>query len=229
MIEYPNLDKLVEKNLNHDLPVYRKNHPLLPKHIFRMAFIGASHSGKGNLLLNMLLNLIDYDTLHIISETHDGINELFKKLAEKNDTIKFYSDPQQFDLQTLDPKQTNVVVFDDICHNSKVQDIISACFSLGRHHSCSVIYLSQSYFKLPVFLRNNCTNFLIFRLGQDSEFQKLHSRLASDLPIEVFKKMYKEAVKENKYGFLYINLLGEKPIDKYKNRFDKEFSFLQNE
>ncbi len=226
MISYPNFDALVETKLNHNLPNYLANHPSLPKNPFRMCLIGASASGKGNLLLNMLTNLLDYDNLFMISETDDGINEYIKNLANENSCFHFYSDVNEFDLKQLNPTKTNLIVFDDICHNSKAQDMISSCFSLGRHHGASIIYLSQSFFKLPVFIRNNSTYFCIFRLGMDSELGKIHDRLASDVSREKFKQMYQAAVKLQPYGFIFINLLGSDPKEKYKNRFEQYFDFL---
>ena len=224
-IEYKNYDKLVEKYLNHDLPTYKTNHPLLPKHIFRMCLIGVSNSGKTNLLINMLDNLVDYDCLYIISETSDGINEYFQKLAEKsNGAINFFSNANDFNLEMLDPKKTNVIIFDDICHNTKAQEMIASCFSLGRHHSASIIYLSQSYFKLPVFVRNNTNQFLLFRLGQDSELGKIHQRLGTEVSLQRFKQMYEIAVKRQKYGFMYINLLADDLQHPFMNRFDGIFA-----
>ena len=225
-IYYPNYDKVIETKINHSITTFRQNHPLLMKNPFRMCVIGVSGSGKSNLIFNMLLNLVDYDTLSIISNTQDGIYEIIQKLADKDSSVKFYIDINDINIQSLDPSKTNLVIFDDlITNNKKDQARIEACFSLGRHYGVSCIYISQSYFRLTPMIRNNSNYYLIFKLGQHHELGAIHRRLASEISLKTFHKMYQTAVLEKKYGFIYIDMNANSFNDKYKDKFDYTFTF----
>ena len=57
--------------------------------------------------------------------------------------------------------QKVLIVDDYVCENN--QNEIINYFIKGRHSNYSVIYLSQTYFKVPKNIRDNCSHFCIFR------------------------------------------------------------------
>ncbi|CAH3171121.1 unnamed protein product [Porites lobata] len=54
-----------------------------------------------------------------------------------------------------------IVIFDDyICE--KNQKKLIEYFMQGRHKNCSVIYLSQSFYRTPIDIRINCSHFCLY-------------------------------------------------------------------
>ena len=141
----------------------------MPSKRFRMLICGPSGSGKTNALVHMLLRpLMYYDKVYLYAKNIDQekykllSNEL-NKVAKKNkfsfDKIYKYSNNEIKDVDELENKLQKVVIFDDyICDNN--QDEIIKYFIQGRHKSCSVIYLSQSYYKTDKNIRLNCDHFI---------------------------------------------------------------------
>ena len=103
-----------------------------------------------------------------------------------------------------------IFIFDDyVCE--KDQSEIVDYFIQGRHKNCSVIYLSQSFYKTPKDIRLNCSHFCIFEFPSSRERNLISSELGVD------KEKYKKAIEE-KHHFLYV----DKPRKKVKENFTGE-------
>ena len=96
-----------------------------------------------------------------------------------------------------------IVIFDDY--------VIVDYFIQGRHKNCSVIYLSQSFYKTPRDIRLNCSHYCIYEFPSSKERGMISSELGVD------KKKYKKATNKL-YSFLYI----DKPKKKVKRNFTGE-------
>ena len=163
--------------------------------------------GKTNALVHMLLKLLIYcDQIYLYAKNIDQekyqllANEL-NKLSVKNkfsvDKIYEYSNSSIKDVDELENELQKIVIFDDyIC--DKNQDQIIKYFIQGRHKNCSVIYLSQSYYKTDKNIRLNCDHFILYEMNSVRE----ESMLTREIGIPIYK--YKEATK-NQYHFFYID------------------------
>ncbi|CAH3182414.1 unnamed protein product [Porites lobata] len=78
-----------------------------------------------------------------------------------------------------------------------------------RHKNCSVIYLSQSFYKTPEDIRLNCSHYCLYEFPSSREADRISSELG------VNKEDYKAATKKP-YSFLYV--------DKPKKRIAKNFT-----
>ena len=147
----PNYDNLLNKKNN-----FKQLYDFMPSKSFRLLICGPSGSGKTNALVHMSLKpLIYYDKVYLYAKNIDQdkyqllakeINKVAKKNKFKIDKIYEYSNDKIKDVDELENKLQKVVIFDDyIC--DKNQDQIKKYFIQGRHKNCSVIYLSQSYYK----------------------------------------------------------------------------------
>ena len=117
-----------------------------------------------------------------------------------NDAIIPISDLNYKDNQKL-------IIFDDyVCEKNQRQ--IVDYFIQGRHKNCSVIYLSQSFYKTPRDIRLNCSHYCIYEFPSSTEKNMISSELGVD------KEKFKKATKEN-YSFLYV----DKPKKKFKKNF----------
>ena len=100
-----------------------------------------------------------------------------------------------------------LVIFDDfVCE--KNQRLLIDYFVMGRHKNCSVIYLSQSYFKTPKDIRLNCSHFCLFDFPSKREVSLMCNEN------NVSQDAYRKATIEP-FSFLYV--------DKPKIRIAKNF------
>ena len=154
----------------------------------------------------LLKPLIYYDKIYLYAKNIDEekyqllANEL-NKIAKTNkfsvDKIYEYSNSSIKDVDELENKLQKVIIFDDyIC--DKNQDQIVKYFIQGRYKNCSVIYLSQSYYKTDKNIRLNCDHFILYEMNSVREESMISKE--TSVPIEKYKKATK-----NQYHFLYID------------------------
>jgi hypothetical protein len=107
------------------------------------------------------------------------------------------------DLDSLDKSYQNLVVFDDFV-TEKDQDLIIDYFIRGRKKNCSIIYISQSYFKTPKDIRLQCDYFAIFEINSDREVSEICRDHCGSLDKDEFKYYFNMATKDP-YCFLLID------------------------
>ena len=90
-----------------------------------------------------------------------------------------------------------IVIFDDFVCERNQQPLIDY-FIQGRHKNCSVIYLSQSYYKTPKNIRLNCSHFCVYEFPSNNEVSMICREN------NVGKEQYKRATK-NPFSFLFID------------------------
>ena len=181
-MEIPNYDSQNSRNEN-----FKQTYPYMPKNTFRMLLCGNSGSGKTNLLCHILMSpLIYFDQLHLYAKNleQDKYKNMIEKMNEisqqvgydvlvcNNDDIKPVSNIQNTDLQ-------RVIIFDDFVCEKNQKPLIDY-FIQGRHKNCSVIYLSQSFYKTPKDIRLNCSNFAIYDFPSSRERNLISQELGVD-------------------------------------------------
>ena len=64
-----------------------------------------------------------------------------------------------------DKENKILIVFDDMIadmiHNKKLNSIVTELFIRGRKLNISLVFITQSYFKVPKYVRLNTTHFLV--------------------------------------------------------------------
>ena len=70
-----------------------------------------------------------------------------------------------------------LVVFDDMIadmsNNKKLNSIVTELFIRGRKLNISLVFITQSYFKVPKDVRLNTTPFFIKKISNRSELQQI--------------------------------------------------------
>ena len=143
--------------------------------------------------------LLYYDEIYLYAKNLDQekyqnlmnkMNEISRNAVDydimtvSNDKIVPISDIDYEDNQKL-------VIFDDyVCEKNQRQ--IVDHFIQGRHKNCSVIYLSQSFYKTPRDIRLNCSHYCIYEFPSSRERNMISSELGVDK--EKFKKATKKTV-----------------------------------
>ena len=106
-------------------------------------------------------------------------------------------------------KRKVLIVFDDmiadIMTNKRFQSIIKDLFIRCRKSNISFVFITQSYFSVPKVLRLNLTHYLIMKINNKRELQKIAINHSADINYRDFIKMYRECTKEP-YNFLTIDI-----------------------
>lgn len=182
---------------------YKQLYDFMPNNCFRMLICGPSGSGKTNTLLHMILKLLYYDKIYLYAKNLDQgkYQQLIKKFKPINNDVGYdiieTSNDEIIPVNQLEGDNQKLVIFDDyICE--KNQAPLIDYFIRGRHKNCSVIYLSQSYYKTPKDIRLNCSHFCIYDFPSNNE----RSMICREN--NVSKEQYNRATSDP-YSFIYID------------------------
>ena len=74
-------------------------------------------------------------------------------------------------------------------------------FISGRKLSISIVFITQSYFKVPKDVRPNSTHFFIMKIPNKRELQQIALNHLLDIDFKDFIKIYKKCTAES-YSFL---------------------------
>ena len=71
-------------------------------------------------------------------------------------------------VNSLESDSQKIVILDDFICDKNQKPLIDY-FIQGRHKNCSVIYLSQSFYKTPKDVRLNCSHYVIYDFPSSNE------------------------------------------------------------
>ena len=209
-MEIPNYDT------NTKNKKFKQRYSFMPNDTFRMLICRNSGSGKTNLLYHMLIEpLFYYDKIYLYAKNleQEKYQNLMKEMNEASNEEAGYkimevSNDKIIPITHL-PYEDNqkIVIFDDYVCEKNQREIIDY-FIQGRHKNCSVIYLSQSFYKTPRDIRLNCSHYCIYEFPSSREGNMISSELGVD------KEKFKKATKKP-YSFLYV----DKPKKRVKRNF----------
>ena len=58
-------------------------------------------------------------------------------------------------------------------NNKKLNSVVTKLFIRGRKLNISLVFITQSYFKVPKDVRLNTTHFFIMKISNKREFQQI--------------------------------------------------------
>jgi hypothetical protein len=187
-----------------------------------MCVVAPSGSGKTNFLVN-LIHLFSsgakgtFADITIITRNKD--EPLYKYLTTKCEQIQVKEGLQNIPpLDKMDKRENHLVCFDDLVL-AKDQSAIENYYIRARKLNCSVIYLSQSYFRIPKIIRNNCSYMVILKLSGNREVNLILSEFGLGVSREQLLAMYEYATKE-KFSPLLIDL-EEEPTKRFRKGFEE--------
>ena len=165
--------------------------PYIPDHLHRILIIGDSGSGKTNALSNLINNQPDIDKIYLYAKDpykakyQFSINKRertgLKLLIDCKAIIEYSNDVQDvyknIDEYNLGKKRKILIVFDDMIadmiNNKKLNSIVTELFIRGRKLNISVVFITQSYFKVPKDVRLNFNHLFIMKIPNKREFQQI--------------------------------------------------------
>ena len=182
---------------------FRQLYNFMPNQCFRMLVCGPSGSGKTNTLMHMIYNLLYYDKVYLYAKNLDqskyqNLMDMFQPISDEAgyDVIEASND-QIIPVSDLNDDNQKLVIFDDFVCEKNQKPLIDY-FIRGRHKNCSVIYLSESYYKTPKDIRLNCSHFSIYEFPSANEMALICRE--NSIP----KELYEKATKEQ-FSFIYID------------------------
>ena len=102
-------------------------------------------------------------------------------------------------------KRKILIVFDDmiadVINNKKLNPVVTELFIKGRKLNISIVFITQSYFKVPKDVRLNSTHFFIMKIPNKREFQQIALNHSSDIDFKDFIKNYEKCTAEP-YSFM---------------------------
>ena len=109
----------------------------------------------------------------------------------------------------------------DMIHNKKLNSIVTELFIRGRKLNISLVFITQSYFKVPKDVRLNSTHFFIMKIPNKRELQQIALNHSSHINSKDFTTMYKKCTTEP-YSFLVNNatLASNNPLTFRKDLFN---------
>ena len=111
-------------------------------------------------------------------------------------------------INNYNPDKENkiLLVFDDMIadmvHNKKLNSIVTELFIRGTKLNISLVFIIQSYFKVPKDVRLNTTHFFITKTFSKGELQQIAINHSSDIGTEDLVIIYRKCTAEP-YSFFY--------------------------
>ena len=190
-----NFDEYTNENKKEHNP----NWPDIPDHPYRILTIGGSGSGKANALLNLIQNQPYIDKIYLCAK--DPYEAKYQFLINKRESVGInrLNDPKAFieyfnnmhkvykNIDNYNPGKENkiLIVFDDMIadmiKNKELNSIVRELFIRVRKLNISLIFITQSYFKVPKGVRLNTSNFFIMKIPNKKELQQIAINHSSDI------------------------------------------------
>ena len=169
--------------------------------------------------MNLINNQPDIDKIYLYAK--DPYEKKYQYLINKREKVglNHFNDPKAFieysnDMQDVYEniedynsikKCKILIVFDDMIadmiNNNKLNPIVTELFIRGRKLNISIVFITQSYFKVPKDVRLNSTHFFIMKIPNKRELLQIALNHSSNIYFKDFMNIYKKCTTEP-YSFL---------------------------
>ena len=192
---------------NENKTEYNLKWPYILDHQYRTLVIEISGSRKTNVLLNSINNQLDIDKIYLYAK--DPCEAKYQLLIKKrestglkhfnvlksfqmysNDMQNVYKDIEEYNIG----KESKILIafndmISDIINNKKLNSIITELFIKGTKLNISLVFITQSYFKVPKDVRLNSTYFFIMKISNKRELQQIALNHSLDIDFKAFIKI----------------------------------------
>jgi hypothetical protein len=161
---------------------------------FRMIIIGGSGSGKTNFVMNLIkITSGTFENITLCTKNADEVlyNHLKKQLK---DDLTIFEDGVIPDIKEFNDKRQRLIIFDDLCLQ-KDQKRIQEYWVRGRKLGLSMVYISQSFYRIPKTIRIN-SNYVVFRrLSSKKDLESILKDFTLNISLQELQKIYDYATK----------------------------------
>ena len=81
-------------------------------------------------------------------------------------------------------------------NNKKLNSIVTELFIRGRKLNISLVFITQSYFKVPKDVRLNTTHYFISQIPNKREIKQIAINHSSDISTKDFENIYRKCTAE---------------------------------
>ena len=108
----------------------------------------------------------------------------------------------------------------DMIHNKKLNSIVTELFIRGREFNIYLVFITQSYFKVPKDVRISTSHFFIAKIPKKRELQQIAINHSSDIDSTDLVNIYRKCTDEP-YSFSVndTTLASNNPLMFRKNLF----------
>jgi len=142
-----------------------------------------------------------------------------KNLFKNHDETKMYEELTYDNLRETierikgtDPKENNVIIFDDMASYLKNRDTLTLFKELifnRRHIRTSIFFLNQTFFSVPKELRRLFSNIFLFKVSKN-EMKNVFEEVVEDDKIKDLMPTIAKVVYDKPYQYLFINTDNQK-------------------
>lgn len=191
----------------------------VPIHPFVLGIIGGSRTGKSDTAITTILKCDNFGRIEIYAKNiMEPIYQWIQSWDVPDDVIMVTDDldnlkpPEEFD-HTI---QTLIIVDDFVLDkkNKSVEEIAQR----GMKQNISLIYISQSFYAIDKFIRQNFTYLILKSINSNDDLKEIIRHFSIGTDPKDLLAMYKDAVKK-KTDFLLIELHA-KESEKFRKNFD---------
>ena len=115
-------------------------------------------------------------------ECSNDMNSIYKNIEEYN--------PKK--------KRKILIVFDemigDMLSNKKINPIVTELFIRRRKLNISLVFIAQSYFVVPKYIRLNSTHYFVMKSPNKIELQQIAFNNSSDIDFQDFMNLNKKCI-----------------------------------
>ncbi len=195
-------------------------------HPFCMTISGPSQSGKTQFVQELLINKDQsiYPTVSKILYCYTSWQDKFEILKQHIKSIQFYEGLPQ--LTDLENSHDMIIILDDLMSECTDSQRMQYLFTVGSHHNkISVIFLSQNIFCKGKYSRSislNSNYMILFKNPRDPSQISCLARQIFPNETKYFMGAYNDAIKNQNYGFLLIDLKQDTPDQARLRTIDRQ-------
>lgn len=196
----------------------------------RIAIVAGSGQMKTNLLFDLIKKSPNtFSKIVVVIPDHDEpiYNFLKSKLGSQ---IQFFTSCAEFQIDEIGDKKSNeqtLLVFDDfITQNKKTLEMCNHYFIAGRKHNISCVFISQSYYDIPMLARKNLTYLFLKKLADEGDLQRILRNHKMGMSLQILMETYNIAT-QIPTDFLKIDILNPDKNKKLSHNYTDYFQ-IQN-
>ena len=207
---------------NEDTKRHNQNWPQIPDHPYRILITAGSGSGKTNSLFYLIIHQLNIDKIY--SYTKDPYEAKYQFLINKRQSadVKHLNDSKAFieysndisdiykNIEEYNPnkKRKILTVFNymivDMLINKKVKPAVTEMFISGRKLNIFLVFITQSYFAVPLNIRLNSPRCFIMKIPNKRELQRIALNHSLDVDFKDFMNLHKKCTVKP-YSYLVID------------------------